>query len=390
VVEGPRIERVISARAEQLGITYEEMEQDYLGKISLRRMVTATDIANMAWFLCSDVYAAALEAGTAGPGPTITLASILDDSPLTLRTGSGTWQPVNYDRQFHGPVSVRQAIERSYNVATARLAQVVGIPRVVDMARRMGITSPLDPYPALALGAADVTPLEMARAYATLANGGVRLELMLFEDVADDSGGTLERRRVEATRTIDAGTAFLTVSLLEGVVDRGTARAVRAAGFTGPVAGKTGTSDESKDLWFAGFTPDLVAVVWVGFDDPREMRHASASIALPIWQRFLKEATGGRAQGSFPRPTAISVAEIDPATGALALDGCPRRQPEFFLRGTEPRTVCPDRGYPFFARGEEEFDARFPRRDDEVRGDDDEQAGPGRFGRVLGRLFGRE
>ncbi len=235
-----------------------------------------------------------------------------------------------------------------------------------------------------------MTPLELARAYATLANGGVRLELMLFEDVADDDGGTLERRRVEATRAIDAGTAFLTVSLLEGVVDRGTARAVRAAGFTGPVAGKTGTSNESKDLWFAGFTPDLVAVVWVGFDEPREMRHASASIALPIWQRFLKEATGGRVQGSFPRPSAIAVAEIDPATGALALAGCPRRQPEFFLRGTEPRTVCPDRGYPFFAQGEDDFDARFPRRNEEPR-DDDEQASPAdRFGRFLGRLFGRD
>ncbi len=333
------------------------------------------------------VYAAALEAGNAGP--TITLASILDDSPLSLRTGSGTWQPVNYDRQFHGPVSVRQAIERSYNVATARLAQVVGIPRVVDLARRMGITSPLDPVPALALGAADVTPLELARAYATLANGGVRLELMLFEDVADDAGGTLERRRVEATRAIDAGTAFLTVSLLEGVVDRGTARAVRAAGFTGPIAGKTGTSNDAKDLWFAGFTPDLVAVAWVGFDEPREMRHASSSIALPIWQRFLKDATGGRVQGAFPRPAAIAVAEIDPATGALALEGCPRRQPEFFLRGTEPRTVCPDSGYPFFTRGDDDFDARFPRRSDDPRVDDDAASPAERFGRFLGRLLGR-
>ena len=335
------------------------------------------------------VYAAALEAGNAGP--TITLASILDDSPLSLRTGSGTWQPVNYDREFHGAVSVRQAIERSYNVATARLAQVVGIPRVVDIARRMGITSPLDAVPALALGAADVTPLEVAHAYATLANGGVRPGLMLFEDVADDAGSTLERRRVEATRAIDAGTAFLTVSLLEGVVDRGTASSLRAAGFTGPIAGKTGTSDDSKDLWFAGITPELAAVVWVGFDEPREMRHASSSIALPVWQRFLKEATGGRVQGAFPRPSAIAVAEIDPATGALALAGCPRRQPEYFLRGTEPRIVCPDGGYPFFPQGDDDFDARFPRRSDAPREEGGDGVGPAeRFGRFLGRLLGRD
>jgi penicillin-binding protein 1B len=329
------------------------------------------------------VYAAALEAD--GGAPLITLASVLDDSPLALRTASGSWRPVNYDRQFHGAVSVRQAMERSFNVATARLGQQIGIERVVDVARRVGITSPLHPYPALALGAADVTPLEMARAYATFANSGVRPEVLLFEDVADDTGRTLERRRVESARALDAATAFLTVSLLEGVVDRGTARAVRAGGFIGPIAGKTGTSDESKDLWFAGFTPDLVAVVWVGFDEPRQMRHAAASIALPIWQRFLKEATGTRIAGSFPRPPSVRVAEIDPATGALALDGCPRRQPEFFLEGTEPRTYCPGSDFPFFARGEDERGARDPDRSREQDGADG-----GAFGRFLGRLFGRQ
>jgi len=172
-------------------------------------------------------------------------------------------------------------------------------------------------------------------------------------------------------------------------VDRGTARAVRAAGFIGPIAGKTGTSDESKDLWFAGFTPDLVAVVWVGFDEPRQMRHAAASIALPIWQRFLKDAAGVRVAGSFPRPPSVRVAEIDPATGALALEGCPRRQPEFFLAGTEPRSICPDGGFPFFARGEEESSGSgAPRDADAPRGGG--QGDGGAFGRFLGRLFGRE
>lgn len=332
------------------------------------------------------VYAAALEA--AGGAPRITLASILDDSPLVVPGATGSWRPVNYDRQFHGAVSVRQAMERSYNVATARLGQQVGVDRVVELARRVGITSPLHAFPALALGAADVTPIEMARAYATFANGGVRPEVLLFEDVADDAGRTLERRRVESVRALDAGTAFLTVSLLEGVVDRGTARAVRGAGFIGPIAGKTGTSNESKDLWFAGFTPDLVAVVWVGFDEPREMRHAAASIALPIWLRFMKEATGGRVAGSFPRPPSVRVAEIDPATGALALEGCPRRQPEFFLAGTEPRRVCPDAGgLPFFARGDESPEE--PSGPSTPGPAAREEPGDGGFGRFLGRLLGR-
>jgi len=333
------------------------------------------------------VYAAALEAG--GGSPVITLASILDDSPLAVRTASGSWRPVNYDRQFHGAVSVRRAIEQSFNVATARLGQQVGIARVVDVARRVGITTRLDPYPALALGAADVTPLEMARAYATFANGGVRPEVLLFEDVADERGRTLERRRVESARALDAGTAFLTVSLLEGVVDRGTGRALRSAGFIGPIAGKTGTSQESKDLWFAGFTPDLVAVVWVGFDEPRQMRHAAASIALPIWLRFLKDATGTRVAGSFPRPPSVQVAEIDPETGALALEGCPRRQPEFFLAGTEPRAVCPGDSFPFFARGEEASgESGAPREPGGAREERHDESGA--FGRFLGRLFGRE
>jgi len=334
------------------------------------------------------VYAAALESD--GGAPLITLASNLDDSPFELRTTTGLWRPANYDRQFHGVVSVRQAMERSLNVATARLAQEVGIERVVDVARRVGITSPLDPVPALALGAADVTPLEMARAYATFANGGVRPEVLLFEDVADDAGKTLERRRVESARALDAGTAFLVVSLLEGVVDRGTARALRAAGFTGPIAGKTGTSDDSRDLWFAGFTPDLVAVVWVGYDEPRPMRHAAASIALPIWRRFLAAATGKHVPGAFPRPPSVRVAEIDPLTGALALDGCPRRQPEYFVVGTEPEATCPERRFPFpfFARGDDD-DEREPRREARPHDRDGDDVGRA-FGRFLGRLFGRQ
>lgn len=334
------------------------------------------------------VYAAALEADA--DGPVVTLASLIDDSPFSLETESGSWQPANYDRQFHGTVSVREALERSLNVATARLAQHVGIDNIVDMARRLGVTSPLHPYPALALGAADVTPLEMARVYATLASGGIRPEVLLFEDVTDERGRTLERRRMSGERTLDPATAFVTTSLLEGVVDRGTARSVRSAGFTGPIAGKTGTSDDSKDLWFAGFTPELVAVVWVGYDEPRKMRHAAASIALPIWRRFLEQAVGKRVEGSFPRPASVRVAEVDPVTGALALAGCPRRRPEYFIAGTEPEITCSGSGFPFFFPGVEPVDGRRARRErarDEGRRDEDR--GGTVLERLLDGLFGR-
>ena len=295
------------------------------------------------------VYLAALESDASGPE--VTLASFLDDTPLEVTTPSGPWTPENYDHEFHGEVPLRQALERSFNVATARLGQRVGIGEVAEMAHRLGITSPLPVVPSLAIGAADLSPLELARAYATLANGGIRPEIRTFEDVVDPEEGTIARQPIRFERVLDPGTAYLAVSLLEGVVDRGTARAVRAAGIRGPVAGKTGTSDEERDAWFVGFTPELVVAVWVGFDTPQSLGIPSSRAAVPLWIRFLKQATGGRIRGIFARPESVARLEIDPTSGAVALAGCPRRRVEYFLPGTEPTTTCPTwAGRP--ARGE--------------------------------------
>jgi len=285
------------------------------------------------------VFVAALEPRSGGP--TITLASRLDDSPLELRTPSGPWRPRNFDSEFHGVVGVRDAIEQSYNVATARLAQQVGIPHIVEVARRLGIESPLPAVPSLALGSAELVPLELARAYATLAGGGVRPTTQTVEDVVDSQGEVIEKRRLRFERVLDAGTSFLAISLLQGVADRGTARGVRSGGLRGPVAAKTGTTDEERDLWFVGFTPDLVAVVWVGFDTPRGLGIPSSIGALPIWRTFIEGATGGVVRGSFPRPSVVESAAIDPATGALALSGCPERRMEYFIEGTLPTEICP-------------------------------------------------
>ncbi len=290
------------------------------------------------------VYAAALEPGA--DGPLATLAAVLDDSPLEISTPSGPWRPKNFDREHHGRIPLREALERSYNVATARLGQQVGIPRVVEMARRLGIESPLSPVPSLAIGAADITPLELARAYATLANGGIRPQIRTFEDVVDPNAGTLERQPIAFERVLDGGTAYLVTSLLEGVVDRGTAASLRAQGLVGPIAGKTGTSNEERDAWFVGYTPELVAVVWVGFDEPRSLGLASSGIALPVWSRFLRDATGGQVRGAFLRPPDIEEIEIDPTSGAVALAGCPARRLEYFLPGTEPAITCPGWGEP--------------------------------------------
>jgi penicillin-binding protein 1B len=285
------------------------------------------------------VYIAALE--PVGGEPAITLASLLDDSPLEIETPSGPWRPENYDHEFRGPVTVRQALERSLNVATARLAQDVGVRRVASVARRMGITSPMPLVPSLALGTADVSPLEIARAYATIASGGIRPELQSIEDLVDPNGHTLERRRLRFERVLDAGTAYLATSLLTGVAERGTAAGVRSTGLRGPIAAKTGTTDGERDLWFVGFTPELVAVVWLGFDEPRSLGLPSSVGALPIWRRFVQDLTGGAVRGAFLRPPEVQEVEIDPVTGALALAGCPERRREFFLEGTLPDQVCP-------------------------------------------------
>jgi penicillin-binding protein 1B len=286
------------------------------------------------------VYIAALEP-VRGGRPAITLGDFLDDSPLEIETPQGLWKPENYDREFNGRVSVREALERSLNVATARLANDIGAERVADVARRLGVSSRLPLVPSLALGTADVSPLEIARAYATIASGGIRPEIQTIEDLVDVEGHTLERRRLGFKRMLDSGTAFLVTSMLAGVAERGTAAGVHGTGLRGPIAAKTGTSDREHDLWFVGFTPELVAVVWIGFDEPRSIGVPSSVGALPVWRRYVKEVTGGQIRGTFLRPPEIERVEIEPSTGARALHGCPERRPEFFLAGTVPDDVCP-------------------------------------------------
>jgi penicillin-binding protein 1B len=285
------------------------------------------------------VYAAALE--PVPGGPTITLASPLDDTPLTVSTPTGDWSPENYDKTHHGEVDVEEAVARSLNVATARLGQAVGPARIAELARRVGIESRLPEVPALSLGAADLSPLELARAYATLANGGVRPEIRSFEDVVDAGDERIEQKPVQSERVLDPGTVFLVTRLLEGVVNHGTGHGVRTRGIRGPVAGKTGTTNDEYDAWFAGFTPELAVVVWVGYDEPRSIGLTGSQAALPIWARFLRDATGGTVAGRFVPPPEVMKIDVDPASGARALVGCPRREPVWFVRGTEPQEVCP-------------------------------------------------
>src|SRR5262249_38849342 len=188
----------------------------------------------------------------------------------------GTWQPANYRDMYFGQVTARRALELSLNAATSRIANRVGLDAVLTLAQRIGIDSPLPPFPSVVLGAAEVTPLEVAQAYAVIANQGLKASVRGASKVVDRQGQIVERRPLAVERTVSAGAAYMVTHLMEGVLDRGTGRGVREHGFNRPAAGKTGTTNDARDAWFGGFTPNLLAVVWVGFDDKTPLRLTGA------------------------------------------------------------------------------------------------------------------
>jgi penicillin-binding protein 1B len=269
---------------------------------------------------------------------------VLEDAPLSVETPSGPWRPVNYDRQFRGSVTLRDALERSLNVPFARLGLAVGPDRIVATARRLGIASPLHAVPSLALGASEVTPLEMARAYGVFAAGGVLAPLNPILAVADADGDILEQFDDAAPRAFSEEETYLVTSGLLGAVERGTGRGLRAAGYRGPFAAKSGTTNDFRDGWFIGYTPEIAVAVWVGFDDGRSLGLPGSRLALPILGRFLANGFGSRGAGDFSRPWNLEVVEIDPETGLRAGWGCRGRQ-EVFLPGTAPRESCSPYGY---------------------------------------------
>ena len=281
------------------------------------------------------VYAAAIERRIATP------AGWLEDEPLTVALANSTWQPRNSDGEYHGWVTVRQALERSLNVPTARLALATGLEAVVDMARRLGVRGRLEPYPALALGAFEVTPGELATVYATLAAGGVRHSLRGLTAVLDRDGRAIPGRPLpEPQRVLDPATAYVVTAMLQGVLDRGTAAGVREMGVRDPVAGKTGTTNDRRDSWFAGYSPERSTLVWVGYDDNAPTRLSGARAALPIWARFVWNVRPAGGYTPFEVPAGVTTATIDPLSGQLATDRCPSVLTETFLEGTTPEHTC--------------------------------------------------
>ncbi|HSS49277.1 MAG TPA: PBP1A family penicillin-binding protein [Thermoanaerobaculia bacterium] len=300
------------------------------------------------------VLVTALESGR------LSQSSLVKDEPLMLKTGAGPWSPKNADGQFLGPITVRKAVEQSRNVPLIRLAMDVGIPKVAATAHRMGVDSDLEEFPALALGAADVTPREMATVYSTLANGGLRPVLHgLAAALGPDGKPVRDLKPKKPEQVISPQVAFITTSVLEGVVERGTARGVLRYGVPGPLAGKTGTTNEARDSWFAGYRPDRVTVVWVGLDNPRATSLSGSRAALPIWGQYMRASFQGAASSEFPEPAGLEKATVCRDSGMLARPICPNQIVDVFLPGEKPTQVCNWKHEPRYEEKQKQFGLRF-------------------------------
>jgi penicillin-binding protein 1B len=299
------------------------------------------------------VFVAALESGK------FSAASKLEDEPLTLRAGGNLWTPKNADGEFHGSLTARPALEQSRNVPLIRLGMAVGLDKVAATAHRLGIDADLDPVPALALGASEVTPREMAIVYSTLASGGVRPVLRGLAGVLTPDGKAVpESKPKSPERVLDPKVAYITTTVLEGVVERGTARGVRRYGIPGPLAGKTGTTNEARDSWFAGYRPDRVTVVWVGRDNPGATTLSGSRAALPIWGRYMEGALGAAERRKFAEPAGLEHAVICRDSGLLARPICPSQVDEVFLPGQKPTQVCNLEHEPRFEETQHDFGQR--------------------------------
>ena len=286
------------------------------------------------------VYAAALDNAVDGVQPIITPATTIDDEPTTFEFDGKEYTPNNYGEKFMGRVTVRDALTNSLNVATVKVAELIGYGRVVQVARKMGLGTNIQPTPAVALGAYEMTPVDVAAGYTTFATMGTRAEPQFLRVVVNADGTPLEKFTPQTHIALDPRVAFLVDSLLKDVLNRGTGAGVRARGFTLPAAGKTGTS---RDGWFAGFTSNLLCVIWIGFDDNRDLGLPGGAVAAPIWADFMTRATAlaqYRDVKDFTMPDGVQSVLIDPETLQLATPNCPTTREEVYVAGSAPTVYC--------------------------------------------------
>jgi penicillin-binding protein 1B len=285
------------------------------------------------------VYAAALRTAITGRGTILTPVSQVIDEPTTFVFDDKTYEPNNFHEEWHGRVTLREALAHSMNIPTVKFAETVGYETVAELARDAGLTTTRG-TPAEALGSYEATPLQMASAYTTFSNGGAWMEQNAINEVRDQTGKLVWHYIPVTREVLDPRVAYMVTSLMEEVLRSGTGAAARTRGFLLPAAGKTGTS---HDAWFVGFTTRLLCAVWVGFDDNTEMPLEGAKAALPIWTEFMKRAHSFREYrnvAQFQAPDGVVTAEIDPLSGQLATAACPQRRAEVFIAGTQPTDYC--------------------------------------------------
>jgi penicillin-binding protein 1A len=275
------------------------------------------------------VYAAALDRH-------FTPASVIVDAPVSYSDNGKVWSPQNYEKKFFGPTTLREALTFSRNVVTVKLADAIGVRYLVRYLPRFGLPNKLPPNLSIALGSSEVTPLELATAYSVFANNGVRPKPIFVSEIDDSGGQTIERNQPELVDAIPPETAYLITSMLQDVISRGTGR--NAGGLGRAEAGKTGTTNDLQDAWFVGYTPQLLAVVWVGFDSKRPLGNGETGghVAAPIWKAFMEKALAGVEAREFTVPEGLKCVPVDPATGGHALTGGAVRL-ECFRPGTEPQ-----------------------------------------------------
>jgi penicillin-binding protein 1B len=286
------------------------------------------------------VYAAAMNTALDGSQTVITPASIVTDAPSSFAYGDQIYEPRNYKEEYHGDVTLRYALAMSLNNATVKVAEEVGYDKVADLARSAGITS-VKATPAIALGSYDATPVDMAGAYTAFSNGGIRLSPILISSVRNAKGDVIANFSTDQRQVLDPRIAYVMTNMMAGVINNGLGyTAVRLRGFTAPAAGKTGTS---KDGWFAGYTSNILCIVWVGFDDYSDLRLSGAQTAAPIWTEFMKKAQAlpqFSDMHDFSQPSGVVDVELDKTTNRLATPSCTDDYESAFVAGTEPRETC--------------------------------------------------
>lgn len=272
----------------------------------------------------------------------MTLSTMVSGEPISLSTPEGMWTPSNFEDKTYGKITIRKTIEDSVNTATTRLADEAGFKAVLKTARLAGIVSPLLPVPSLALGSFEVTPLELAYAYTTIASGGTRFERFPLYSVAEANGNNLITREVKREKALDPRVTYLAGYAMEGVLTRGTAKEAKSLNIYFPASGKTGTTNGNKDSWFVGYTRDIVCSVWVGYDSGADTGLTGAAGALHLWAKFMRSLYAQSGPLGIIPPRGIETALIDPRSGYLATNACPQTFREAYIKGTAPRKTCPD------------------------------------------------